>query len=100
MASYKNKVDLVGRISGEPAEKKLPSGDLVVEFRVVIDRDDRNGVDTFDVAAWKSQLRKRALSLKAEDWVGIRGVLRRRFWRGASGVSSRWQVEARELERI
>ena len=100
MASYRNRVDLVGRISGKPAEKKLPSGDLVVEFRLVIDRDDRDGVDTLDIAAWKSQLRRRALSLEPEDWVGIKGVLRRRFWKGASGVSSRWQVEARELERI
>jgi single-strand DNA-binding protein len=100
MASYKNRVELVGRVSGEPKEKKLPSGDLVVEFRVIIDRDDREGVDTLDIAAWKTLLRKRALSLEAEEWIGIKGVLRRRFWKGATGIASRWQVEAREIERI
>lgn len=100
MASYKNKIELVGRVSGEPREKTLPSGDVVVEFRLIVDRDDRAGVDTFDIAAWKSQLRKRALSLKSEEWVGIRGVLRRRFWRAKAGLASRWQVEAREIERI
>lgn len=100
MASYKNQVELVGRVSGEPVEKELPSGDVLVEFRVVIDRDDRVGVDTLDITAWKSQIRRRALTLKTEEWVGIRGVLRRRFWRSPSGISSRWQVEARELARI
>lgn len=59
---YKNRVELAGRVSGEPSEKTLPSGDVVAEFRLVIDRDDREGVDTLDVAVWKAQLRKRALS--------------------------------------
>jgi single-strand DNA-binding protein len=100
MARYKNKVELTGRVSGVPSEKILPSGDVIVEFRLIIDRDDREGVDTFDIAAWKSKLRKRALSLKAEEWIELKGVLRRRFWKGKSGIASRWQVEARELERI
>jgi single-strand DNA-binding protein len=97
---YKNRVELAGRVSGEPSEKTLPSGDIVAEFRLVIDRDDREGVDTLDVAVWKAQLRKRALSLEAEEWIGIKGVLRRRFWKGSTGIASRWQVEAREIERI
>lgn len=98
--NYKNRVELAGRVSGEPSEKTLPSGDIVAEFRLVIDRDDRDGVDTLDVAVWKAQLRKRALSLEAEEWIGIKGVLRRRFWKGSTGIASRWQVEAREIERI
>jgi single-strand DNA-binding protein len=97
---YKNRVELAGRVSGEPSEKTLPSGDIVAEFRLIIDRDDRQGVDTLDVAVWKAQLRKRALSLEAEEWIGVKGVLRRRFWKGSSGIASRWQVEAREIERI
>ena len=100
MTRYKNKVELNGRVSGKPTEKTLPSGDVVVEFRLIIDRDDREGVDTLDVATWKKQLRKRALSLEAEEWIGVKGVLRRRFWKGGSGITSRWQVEARELVRI
>ncbi|NDH38720.1 MAG: hypothetical protein EBX77_05450, partial [Actinobacteria bacterium] len=84
---YKNRVELAGRVSGEPSEKTLPSGDVVAEFRLVIDRDDREGVDTLDVAVWKAQLRKRALSLEAEEWIGIKGVLRRRFWKGSTGIA-------------
>ncbi len=97
---YRNRVELVGRISSPAEEKTLPSGDVLVEFRMVIDRDDREGVDTLDVATWKASLRKRALSLEAEQWIGVKGVLRRRFWKTPTGVASRWQVEAREITRV
>jgi len=97
---YKNRVNLVGRLSGPAEEKTLPSGDVLVEFRVVVDRDNREGVDTLDVATWKAPLRKRALSLEQDEWIGIKGVLRRRFWKTATGVASRWQVEAREITRV
>lgn len=95
-----NVVHLIGRISGEIQEKELPSGDKVVELRLVVARDDRDGYDTFDVALWKAGLRKRALGLVDEEWVRIDGVLRRRFWRSGEGVASRWQVEGRELSRV
>lgn len=97
---YQNTVRLIGRCSGTGLEKELPSGDKVVELRVVVKRDDRDGYDTFDIALWHSVLRKRGLSLKEEDWVEIEGVLRRRFWKAGPTAVSRWQVEARELRRI
>ena len=96
----KNSVFLIGRVSGDAEEKELPSGDKVVEFRLVVARDNRDGYDTFDIAVWKSMLRKRALSLDEEEWLEVKGVLRRRFWRQGPGVASRWQVEGRELNRI
>lgn len=95
-----NSVFLVGRVSGEVVEKELPSGDRVAEFRVVVARDDREGFDTFDIAVWKSVLRKRALSLDTDEWLEIKGILRRRFWRNGQAVASRWQVEGREIKRI
>jgi single-stranded DNA-binding protein len=97
---YLNKVNLVGRISEPAKEKTLPSGDVLVEFRLIIERDDREGVDTLDIATWPAQLKKRALKLEEDQWVGIKGVLRRRFWKTPSGVASRWQVEAREITRL
>jgi len=93
-------VNLVGRISEPAKEKRLPSGDVLVEFRLIIERDDREGVDTLDIATWPAQLKKRALKLEEDQWVGIKGVLRRRFWKTPSGVASRWQVEAREITRL
>ena len=95
-----NSVFLVGRVSGDTSERELPSGDHVAEFRLVVARDDRDGYDTFDIAVWKSALRKRALSLDQDQWLEVKGVLRRRFWRSGESVSSRWHVEGRELKRI
>ena len=94
-----NQVKLRGRISGEKREKVLPSGDSVLEFRLVVKRDD-DGYDTLDIAAWKATIRKRALALADQEWVEITGVIRRRFWNSPGGLSSRWQVEARELVRL
>lgn len=95
-----NQVLLRGRVSGEPQEKELPSGDRVVEFRIVIPRNSRDGVDTLDIAAWTVKTRRTGLTLKAEEWVEISGAIRRRFWQAPSGLASRWQIEASAISRI
>ena len=100
MAKYRNRTQLIGRVSGKPITKRLPSGDEIVELRLVVERDDREGVDTLDIAIWPSQLRKRSLSLKDQEWISVSGVLRRRFWRNGAALASRWQVEARELTKV
>jgi single-strand DNA-binding protein len=100
----KNEVFLVGRVTSLAVEKLLPSGDRVVEFRVVIGREKSRGskkeVDSLDIAAWSSRTRKAALSLKIDTWVEIKGSVRRRFWRAPTGLASRWQVEASEVVRL
>jgi len=97
---YENEVRLVGRSSGQALEKELPSGDKVVEMRIVIARDNRDGYDTLDIALWSASLRKGALSLKDDEWIEVVGALRRRFWKTGNVVASRWQVEGRELTRV
>ena len=100
----RNEVSLEGRVSSTPVEHELPSGDFVVEFRIVVDRSISRGpkreVDTLDIAAWSARSRKRALSFKVDDWVSIEGAVRRRFWKAPSGLASRWQVEASQLRRL
>ncbi len=100
----RNEVFLEGRVSSLPTEKLLPSGDTVVEFRIVIDRKNPKGerreVDTLDIAAWLARVRKRALTLEIDDWVSIDGAVRRRFWKAPTGLASRWQVEASQLRRL
>ena len=95
-----NDLLLRGRVSNEAISKELPSGDRVVEFRLIVTRSERTGVDTLDIAAWSAKVRKIALSLEADDWVEVSGSIRRRFWQSAAGVASRWQVEADEIVRI
>jgi len=97
---YANEVILLGRASTPAVEKELPSGDKVVEVRIVIGRDNRDGYDTFDLAFWSAALRKRALTLVNDEWIEVRGTLRRRFWRSGNTIASRWQVEGRELRRL
>lgn len=95
-----NDVLLRGRVSAEAVEKELPSGDKVSEFRIVITRSEREGVDAIDVATWTAGLRKRSLSLKRDEWVEISGSIRRRFWQSPQGLASRWQVEANDITRL
>ena len=95
-----NDVVLRGRVSREAIEKELPSGDKVVEFRLIITREKTTGVDTLDIGAWSSKSRRIALTLKAEEWVEVSGSVHRRFWSAPTGLASRWQVEAVEISRI
>ena len=95
-----NFVQLRGRVSAPAVEKILPSEDRIVEFRLVVSRSSRSGVDTLDIAAWNSKARRKALTLKQDQWVEITGKVHRRFWQGAQGIASRWQIEASEITRI
>ena len=99
-----NSVLLVGRVTSKGVEKLLPSGDKVVEFRIVVGRAKSRGarkeVDSLDIAAWSAKTRKAALSIKIDSWVQVSGAVRRRFWQAPSGLASRWQVEASEVLRL
>jgi single-strand DNA-binding protein len=95
-----NEVLLRGRVSQEAVEKELPSGDKIVEFRLIVSRGHQPGVDTLDIASWSAKSRRTALSLSSDEWVEVSGAIHRRFWSGATGLASRWQVEAVEISRI
>ena len=89
-----------GRVSAPATTKELPSGDKVVEFRVIVTRSEGEGVDTLDIGAWSAKSRKIALTLKSDEWIEISGSIHRRFWQAPTGLASRWQVEAAEISRI
>jgi len=95
-----NDVLLRGRVSAPATTKELPSGDKVVEFRLIITRESREGVDTLDIAAWSAKSRKIALTLVSDEWIEVSGSIHRRFWQSPGGVASRWQVEAAEILRL
>ena len=95
-----NDLLLRGRVSAPATVKELPSGDKVVEFRLILSRIDRDGVDTLDIAAWSAKTRKTALSLKSDEWIEISGSVHRRFWQSPAGLASRWQIEAVEISRL
>lgn len=85
-----NEVRLVGRVSAPAQERRLPSGDVLVTFRVVVHRlepgvSGRRRVDALDCHAWGARLRRQATSWQVGDVVDVRGSLRRRFFRAAGG---------------
>jgi len=97
-----NEVRLIGRLSGEPTTRLLPSGDELTTWRIIVDRPESRGlpngrklptVDTIDCVAHKASIRRLATRWAPGAVIEITGALRRRFWRGASGPASRCEVE-------
>ena len=108
----RNEVRLSGRLAAQAEERELPSGDRIVTLRVVVGRTPdparrrqaveglrRATVDTIDVVCWTAATRRTALRLRADDVVEVDGALRRRFFGGAAGRQSRYEVEATAVRR-
>lgn len=90
-----NHVRLIGRISADPEERILPSGDSIVSFRLVVPRSaaakkrSKQRVDTIECVAWSARAKRSAAARNAGDTVEVDGELRRRFTR-AAGVPQSW----------
>jgi single-strand DNA-binding protein len=106
-----NEVALVGRVSAQAEERTLPSGDVLVSWRLVVERPPSRRqppegtrpvtVDTIDCVAWSGGVRRTATGFAAGDVVRVEGALRRRFWRaGAGGPASRYEVEVQTAKRL
>ena len=87
---YVNDVALVGRLSDRPQVKTLPSGDLIMVWRLIVDRPAaerrtaRKAVDTINCVAFDSRLFGPADEWRPGDVLELHGSLRRRFWPGGS----------------
>jgi len=106
-AEWANEVRLVGKVSGEASERELPSGDRLVQLRVVVPRPSRPEggegaatVDTIDVACWTGRVRQVAGRVAVGERVEVVGALRRRFFRSGGATASRYEVEAASLRRL
>jgi len=99
-----NEVVLRGRVSGAPLERELPSGSVLVAFRLVLARartpmtaGSKVVSDWVECSAWGARVRKQAASWHEGDHVEVRGSLRRRFF--GAGEGSRSTVLAGRLVR-
>lgn len=103
-----NEVRLVGRVSGPPRSRVLPSGAELVQWTVVVARAAggqealacRRRVDPVDCVAWTGTLQAVARTLPPDSMVAVRGCLRRRFFRTGTAVQSRCEVEASEIRPL
>ena len=109
----RNEVTLSGRLAAEAEERELPSGDRISTLRIVVPREAPTGrrrvtveapkratVDTIDVVCWTAGTRRTAARLRGGDLVEVEGALRRRFFGGAAGRQSRYEVEAVALRKV
>lgn len=92
-----NSVFLRGRLAAEPVLRTLPSGDEILTFRLTVDRPpqrdgDRTRVDSIDCASSTARVRRCVERTQPGEVLELSGALRRRFWRSASGVGSRYEV--------
>ena len=110
--AWANEVRLMGRVSGSPVEREMPSGDVVVLFRLVVPRPAARRsasargasrkavtVDTIDIACWSARSRRAALRLQEGETVEVSGSLHRRFFRAGGGAVSRYEVDAATVAR-
>ena len=104
---HRNAVSLAGRISSAPVERELPSGDRVVTFRLVLDREQtpmtaksKQVSDWVDCSAWPRRLRGRVSSWAVDDQVELEGALRRRFFRSGTGATSIVEIEVLRGRRL
>jgi single-strand DNA-binding protein len=87
---YVNDVSLVGRLSDTPLVKTLPSGDLIMLWRLIVDRPaaerrtPRRVVDTINCVTFDRGLFGAAHAWRPDQLLEVHGALRRRFWPGGS----------------
>jgi single-strand DNA-binding protein len=95
-----NEVVLRGRVSGDPQARELPSGTVLVAFRVVLARErtpmtasSKQASDWVECSAWDARVRRQAESWRDGDQVEVRGALRRRYFKVGQQTRTGIEVE-------
>jgi single-strand DNA-binding protein len=101
-----NAVELRGRVSSAPIDKELPSGAAITTFRISVPRartamtvGSSQSVDWVDCTVWGARTRRTVSGWLVGDEVQVTGALRRRFFRGGVGASTRLEVEVLAARR-
>lgn len=96
-----NRVYLRGRLAGEPVERELPSGDVLLGFTLTVPRPpgERVRVDSLECVAVRPGLRRVLGRAAPGEELEIEGRLQRRFWRSPNGPASRYAVAVEVVRR-
>jgi single-strand DNA-binding protein len=104
LVEHRNEVVLAGRLRDLPKTKVLPSGDQIVTWRLIVARPrpltSRQPTDWVDCVAFGARVRRAAMSWQIDDVIEVNGALRRRFWRGASGLTSGCEIDVVHASRL
>ncbi len=93
-----NTVMLIGRLSSDPVERRMPDGAEVTELRVDCDESPSERTLPLPVSAWHADVDPAVLrSLRRGDVVVVAGRLVRRFYRSGAGARSLTEVMANAL---
>ena len=98
-----NHVQLTGRLGANMNERALPSGDVLLAFHVVVDRDrpkTATKVDAVPCHVTSKALMAKLARLDAGDVIAVEGSLQRRFWRTPQGIGSAVEVHATKVIRV
>jgi single-strand DNA-binding protein len=91
-----NHVFLRGRLADCPVLRDLPSGDVLVVFRLTVARppsEQRGRVDSLECASVTPRVHKVLARTEPGQQLEVSGSLRRRFWRTPTGPASRYAVD-------
>jgi single-strand DNA-binding protein len=102
-----NEVRLRGRLISVPVERELPSGDVIVTFRLSVGRRartpltarSRQSSDWVDCASGAARVRRTVSACAVGDQLLVEGALRRRFYRAQGSAATRLEVEAVRVRR-
>jgi single-strand DNA-binding protein len=100
----RNNVVLRGRLSAPAELRTLPSGDVLVSFRLTVrrpkPRERGPSVDVLPCVTFDRSLQRRAAAWQPGDIVEVEGALQRRFWRTGSGTASMCEVNCRKGRKL
>ncbi|MDQ6851500.1 MAG: single-stranded DNA-binding protein [Actinomycetota bacterium] len=79
----------------------MPSGDELCDFRLTVPRPpgERAKIDSIDCASTNARVRRSLAASAPGDLLEVTGSLHRRFWRSASGLASRYEVDVKRVRR-
>jgi single-strand DNA-binding protein len=100
----RNDVVLRGRLSAPPELRELPSGDMLLVFKIVVRRESPRPrgpkSDVITCVSHSPALHRRAVAWTDEDVVEIEGSLQRRFWRTPTGTAVAYEVHCRRGRKV
>jgi len=100
----RNDVVLRGRLSAPAELRPLPSGDMLLVFKIVVRRENpRPRGPRSDVITCVSLLpavQRYASAWTTDDVVEVEGSLQRRFWRTPTGTAVAYEVSCRRGRKI